>query len=128
MNLNNNAWHVRWFHFVQGIIGHNSYGGGTTLCHFMRVTLLWGPFLFSFLAALVAAVAVVLVIGPFIIGGWTGMFAMWGVMAAIIGVIFGLVFLVMEYRPSEGGAVHCILTFLKAAKAKVCPLINFESR
>lgn len=127
MKLDNNAWHVKWFYFVQSIIGDCSeYRRGTSLCHFIRVTMVWGPFVALFYGGVFLGGIGVLTVLPWVVGGPLAMFALWGGIVAVFGLLAIMFYLATEYSPKEGGAVDCVLTYAKAAKAKVCPLVTFD--
>ena len=61
MILSLNTWHARWFKFVQSKIGsYHRYEQGTTLCHYMRVCLVWGPLLIAFWGAIASVICMLL--------------------------------------------------------------------
>ena len=65
MKIRNNTWHARWFHFVQKKIGNERrYEEGTSICHYVRVVVFWGPAFIAFWYAVGLGVAVVLILLP----------------------------------------------------------------
>lgn len=140
MMLNPQAWHVRWFNLVQKIIGdRNKYRSGTNLCHFIRVTMLWGPLVcvaFAMAASFVAFLAtILLIIIPYKEGGglW-GVFLLWSSIALGCGIVYGALWLLGNYGhhissklAPVGSMAHCVAQHAAAVKGKFCPIISFNN-
>lgn len=126
MNLNNNARHVRWFFFVQNIMGQSSYHNGTNpLPFYARYDALGGPLLVLGWLTLVGLWICGAVVAPIALFGW-GALLVWGVAGLAILVIIGLIRFCMDFKHKSGGIVDCVLTHAKATKGKFCPLITFR--
>lgn len=112
MNLSNKRWHVRWFHFVQRGFGNPyKYENGTTLCHFIRVTLIWGP-LMILIISVMACVVVVAIVGalivlPYDMWGWSGLLVPWMFGISLVGAFF---FTTRLLPLLLGRAIICLLT------------------
>lgn len=160
MQLNLESWHVRLFFWALGIWDEFRNKDSrqifvrkqTNLCHYVRVLLVWMPFVLSIHAALVAGIIWTFIILPInlfsITGyGWT--------IAVIIGltvVVFAIVYFLKMLgwflylmrvargkrleverkkrleveRPDTGpGFWEVLKTWMKAKKARMCPIINF---
>jgi hypothetical protein len=117
----------------------------TDLCRFMRVFLIWIPFMFLFQFAVLGAVVVAFVYLPI---RYNGLRAYLEALAWVIGVIVGLLGIVYvcillserepplwlvewlnRQRPEKlkksPGPAKIIFTYIKAKKAKICPLVRF---
>lgn len=134
MRLDRNTWHARWFHFVQNSVGNKyRYSEGTNLCHYMRVTLLWGPLWVSFVATGLGA-ALFIVCVPFIQWGILGGLALYGSLIAFLGGIVGIALLVEKFRYrrrrqiNPNGFPHLIGQYVKAIKGRFCPMISFDDQ
>lgn len=125
MNLDSSAWHVRWFFFVQDIIGDSSYRHGTNLCHFMRVTMLWGPLVALTVLTFVGLWIAGFIVAPIALFGW-GALLLWGGVALLFFVLKWIAGRCADFKRKPGGAIDCVLSNAKAAKSKVCPLISFD--
>lgn len=132
MNLDRNKLHVRWFHFVQSKIGdQNKYRYGTNLCHFMRVTILWGAFIVAVLAAMVGGVIAFFIVLPYSINGFLGIALWWAAVGAVFGSIHGAAFLIGRYGKKFapiGSMAHCVYQHAKAVKGRFCPIVTFDNQ
>jgi hypothetical protein len=131
MNLANDSWYVRWFFFVQETLFKDwsgQYRSGTTLCHFMRVTMLWGPLFVTFLVFCLFCAIVALFIAPYMAGGWLGVLGLWAAIAAVGATSYGLILFVgWLHRRAQREDSFARLTIEHAAaiKNRVCPRIFF---
>lgn len=125
MNLDRDRWHVRWFHFVQHAMFGDEYRyrEGTNLCHFMRVTMFWGPFWAVLVLCTVGWISTLctylLIVWPFRLASW------WGLL--VVPALVALSVLVARYgRAPVGSMRHCVSEHAKAVKGRFCPLVKFE--
>lgn len=129
MKLSNDAWHVRWFNFVQSQIGDFSYSSGTNLCHYMRVTMLWGPLLILLAAGAVGSILWVLVGLPILIFGMWGLPLVWAIIGAFATAVYGIVYLIGKYAAAPvGSAAYCVYQHARAVKGRFCPLVSFDAK
>jgi len=150
MNLNKQSWYVRWFFWSLDIldkfVGCDTwrYQKGTNLCHFMRVILIYAPLVLVLHLALYGAAIGVVTVLPVYLFGWgsygktlgfvaAGVF-IWFVTQAILErrKITGQESIVAQspkvVQASSAGPTfwQVVGEWLRAKKAKVCPLIAFN--
>jgi len=109
MELKKDRWYVTWFFLSLAILdkfwgrrdSYKSrewkYEGGTNLCHFMRVTLVWAPLVVLLHLAIYGTAIAVLTIVPMRMLGWSGyrpiLVAIGCLLLAFVGVVLILIFL-----------------------------------
>jgi hypothetical protein len=109
MELNNRRWYVTWFYLSLAILDRfqgdrgwgrkeDKYRNGTNLCHFIRVTLVWGPLVLALHLVVYGAAIAVLTIVPIQLFGWSGYFAIIAGIAGFIGILAGVVFMLWLYE------------------------------
>lgn len=143
MKIRKSTWHAKWFRFVQdGVFTDGRYVDGTNVCHYMRVTMIWGPLAVGLVALIATCMAVGLVGGvtvlPFEIAEAFGVSGWWGVAALWLGVpaswltLYGAGIALGGFAPlvgkvfAEDSFINVTWQHAMGVKQKVCPLIRFK--
>lgn len=159
MDLSRDLWYVRWFFWSVGIVSicsnwkndlrmkrdvtfYEIYG--TTLCQFLRVVLIWAPFVIALHVIVYGGALVACIFLPgylfgtgyvvTILGGGAFVLLCWGVKrlwrTAVVPAIDKIDVAIGHYqanRQARGPSFPGIVwEQVKAAKRGVCPLIRFN--
>lgn len=139
MKIRVKTWHARLFRTIQARVfndgKYGKYDSGTSLCHYLRVLLIWGPLfcLAMLMIALMGVVclSVILVVLPYESGGLLGVGIWW---AGLVGSFFAIkhgAILVAKHAPklvAKDSIAVCLYERSKSAKRKVCPLVSFADK
>lgn len=98
LNVNENAWHYRFYQWWQSNGGHNKPAYRENLCHYMRVVLLWVPLFWSVKTRYRFGMRPVY---PVMIGLWSGIYyllpdslhAFWVILSLVSTFYIGIFFL-----------------------------------
>ncbi len=135
MKVSQQSWHARWFNFVQKkLFDSVRYSDGTNLCHYMRVTMLWGPLFFGVMllgigVACLAAIFV-FVLAPYDLLGFYGPPLAITLAAGLIYSLIKMPWLFRRYRHKFapiGSFTHAMIEHAGAVKGRFCPLISIVS-
>ena len=133
MKIRPTTWHARYFRFVQDKLFDGGYENGTNLCHYLRVVMLWSTLAIVFCVSAVSLFCVLFVMLLLVIPfKWLGLFGIgivWATIAAGAAIIYYGAGLLVKHAPklfAEDSIVVCLYQRSKAAKRKICPLVNFE--
>jgi hypothetical protein len=156
MELNRNQWFVRWYFWSLSVVGaftdnDKSYltmSGGTNLCSFMRVTLVWAPLVLLCNLVFYVLVLSVLTIAPIVFFGL-------GIYVSIVIALAIVIAAIVGYRryqhyldeqrmlhpepkagqveqeavaPKPPGFFAVVWSYIVAAKQKICPMITFDHK
>lgn len=157
ITLNPDVWHAKlyfwalrvWHGFVDRAEYQTSrYSKRTNLCYYIRVIVLWVPLVVLSYVAVLGGITYALFILPVKLFGLREFWTVVGVIALVVGIIVGIVFLASLFVRGVRRAVRFPLDYLEqrqeqkreagkpsfaslikewivAKKQKICPLINF---
>ena len=138
MKIRNDTWHARWFHFVQKKIGSEyRYREGTSVCHYVRVVVFWGPAVIGFWYAVGLAAAAIVILMPLQFFGEAWAALVWVAIAIVARCIQLLIKHAMRIDAAlgkffgtkpfirAGSFIMAVVDSTAAAKASICPPVTF---
>ena len=159
MHLDKRDWRTRLFFWALGICdefrGYDTayrYEAHTNLCHFMRVIVVWMPFVLFLHVLLVAAAVGAVTVWPIRLFGWTTWLGILAGIAFVVGVVIAVkkaseyqrhrrwerpavprtvpapapaAAIQEEAEPESPSTWELIWAWIVAQKQKVCPIISF---
>lgn len=106
LNVNENAWHYRFYQWWQKHGGHNKPAYRENLCHYMRVVLFWVPFFWSVKTRYRFGMRPIY---PIVVGLWAGIYyllpasahAAWVIASMVCAFYIGLFLFTLKKETTQ---------------------------